>query len=181
MRATTLIAVALLCCSTASAQRRPDAEQSIARARAALAPFAMLVGTWDGDARASTGRGAWMSVSQHEQVEWHSFGTVLIVRGTGRSTEGANKGEVIFEALATIWYDDAQGKVRMRTHVDGGSVEPELEVRPDTIIWGFPVTGGRIRYTIAIKDGQWHEIGEFLREGAPPVETISMRLRRTGT
>jgi hypothetical protein len=181
LRASSLVAVALLSlATTAAAQRRPDAEQSIARAKAALAPFAILAGTWDGEARASTGRGQWMAVAQHEEVEWHSFGTVLLVRGTGRGTDGARKGEIVFEALATIWYDPEQDKVRMRTHNDGGSLEPAVEVRPDTIVWGFPVQGGRVRYTIAIKDGEWHEVGEFLREGAPPVVTVDMRLRRTG-
>jgi hypothetical protein len=180
LRPALLLAVAALSFTTAAgAQRRPDAEQSIARAKAALAPYAMLVGTWDGDARASVGRDRWVSVAQHEEVEWHSFGTVLLIRGTGRGTELANKGEVVFEALATIWYDAEQDKVRMRTHNDGGSVEPSLEVRPDTIVWGFPVQGGRVRYTIAVKDGTWHEVGEYLRDGGQPVRTVDMRLTRT--
>lgn len=181
MRTTLLIAAAILSLPAISAaQRRPDAEQAVARAKAALAPYAMLVGTWDGEARASIGRDQWMTVAQHEEVEWHSFGTVLLVRGTGRSIEAADKGDVVFEALATIWYDEEQDKVRMRTHVDGGSVEPTVEVKQDTIVWGFPVRGGRVRYTIAIENGQWHEVGHFIRDGAPPILTVDMRLRRTG-
>ena len=181
MRALALVALALFgITSSASAQRNPDAPRNIARAKAALAPFAMLVGSWEGDARGMGGRGQWVTVAQHEEVGWHAFGTVLFIRGTGRGTEAANKGEIVFEALATIWYDMEQDKVRMRTHVDGTSVEPEVEVRSDTIFWGFPVSGGRIRYTIAIHGDEWHEVGHFIREGAPPVVTVDMRLKRAG-
>jgi hypothetical protein len=35
-----------------------------------------------------------------------------------------------------------------------------------------------VRYTIAYNADRWHEIGEFLREGAPPFRTIEMDLRR---
>lgn len=180
MRATVLIAFALLTMSTsASGQRHPDAPKNIARAKAALAPYAMLVGTWDGDARASIGRDQWLTVSQNERVEWHSFETVLLIRGTGRSQQAADKGEIVFEALATLWYDAETDKVRMRTFVDGMSIEPAVDVKGDTITWGFPVSGGRVRYTIAITGDEWHEVGHFLREGAPPALTVDMRLRRT--
>lgn len=181
LRASALVVLAVVAiASSASAQRHPDAPRNIARAKAALAPYAMLAGTWDGEARASVGRDQWMTVAQHERVEWHAFGTVLLIRGTGRSLDAANKDEVVFEALATIWYDAEQDKVRMRTHVDGTSIEPAVEVKADTIIWGFPVSGGRIRYTIAVNGDEWHEVGHFIREGAPPVLTVDMRLRRSG-
>lgn len=171
--------VALLLATPLAAQRSPDAERNTARSRAALAPLSWLVGTWDGDARVVIGRDQQMLVKQHEQVEWHSLGTVMLIRGTGRSTEAANAGEVVFEATAMIWFDPAADKLRMRTHVDGGSTEPELEIKPDTVIWSFPVPGARIRYTIAHVNGTWHEVGHYIREGAPPVKTIDMRLTRT--
>jgi hypothetical protein len=46
------------------------------------------------------------------------------------------------------------------------------------MVWSFAVPGGRVRYVIALTDQTWHETGEFIREGAAPVRTIEMRLRR---
>ena len=102
-----------------------------------------------------------------------------MVRGQGRSLEPSNKDEIMFEAAATIWYDDATGKLKMRAHrAEGVSVEPDMELKPDTLIWGFAVPGGRIRFTMAYGNGEWHEIGHFLRDGAPPMTTIEMRLKK---
>jgi hypothetical protein len=173
-------AVLFLCVipSFAAAQGR-GAPPEGARARAALAPLARLVGEWEGDAVAMLGPGKKVTVRQHEYVDFGAGSTVLIVRGIGRSVDAANKGEVLFEAAASIWYDGEAGRLRMRAHrAEGVSVEPDLELRPDTLIWGFPVPGGRIRFTIAYGNNEWHEIGHFLREGAPPVTTIEMRLRK---
>ena len=85
---------------------------------------------------------------------------------------------VLFEAAAILWFDPDSGRVRMTTHRDGQSVEPRLEFRPDTLIWGFAVPGGRVRYSIAYTNDTWHEVGEFLREGAPAVRTIDLRLKK---
>ncbi len=161
-----------------SSAQDPGAERRIARSREALAPLAGLVGQWEGPARATVGPGRTLEARQSEDVAWGSNATVLIVRGTGRSVADADKGRILFEATAMIWYDPETDRVRMRTHRDGQSLEPELEIKPDTIIWGFDVPGGRVRYTTAFGGGRWHEIGEFLRAGAPPIRTMEMTLER---
>jgi hypothetical protein len=53
-----------------------------------------------------------------------------------------------------------------------------VQVRPDTLEWELAVPGGRVRYVIAFAGTVWHEVGHFLRDGAPPVQIIEMRLRR---
>jgi hypothetical protein len=121
-----------------------------------------------------------MRIAQHEDITWGSNGTVLIIKGTGRGTEAANAGQIIFEATAMVWFDAEAGRVRMMTHREGQSVEPTLEFKPDTLIWGFPVAGGRIKYTIAYTNDTWHEVGEFIRDGAAPFVTIDMKLTKTG-
>ncbi len=151
---------------------------AIARARTALAPLAPLRGQWEGDASAMMGPGRTLRILQSEDITWGASGTVLIIKGTGRGTEGPTAGEVLFEAAAMFWFDPDSGRVRMTTHRDGQSVEPGLEFRPDTLIWGFAVPGGRVRYIIAYTNDTWHEVGEFLREGAPSVRTIDLRLKK---
>lgn len=171
--------LALACLPPLASAQDPQAPARIERARAALAVLAPLVGMWEGEASIVVGRGTTRILRQHEDVTWGSMGTVLIVRGTGRSTEAANAGAIEFEATAIIWFDEESGRIRMRAHRDGRFLDPELEIRPDTLIWGFAVPGGRVRYTTAFGDDVWHEVGEFIREGAAPIRTFDMRLPRT--
>ncbi len=151
---------------------------AIAKAKAALAPLAPLVGQWEGDASAMMGPGRTLRIRQSEDITWGAAGTVIFIKGTGRGVEGPTAGQVVFEAAGMIWFDAEAGRVRMMTHRDGQAVEPTVEIRPDSLIWGFAVPGGRVRYTIAFGNDTWHEIGEFLREGAPPIPTAELRLRR---
>jgi hypothetical protein len=170
--------VTLTLITTTTAAQDPGAPARIQRAKEALAVLAPLVGQWEGNANAVVGRGQSRTFVQHEDVTWGSMGTVIVVRGTGRSTEAHNRGAIEFEATAIIWFDDEANKIRMRTHRDGRSLELDVDVKPDTIIWGFAVPGGRVRYTTAFGGDSWHEVGEFIREGAAPVRTMEMRLPR---
>ncbi len=147
------------------------------RERAAIAPLTKLVGIWEGPASAMIGPGQMHAAHQREVVELGAGGTVLIVRGTGRLKEENNR--VIHDAVATIWFDAATNKLKMRAHrMEGIAVEPELELKGDTLVWGFAVQGGRVRYTTVFSDTDWHEVGHFLREGAPPAVMMEMRLKK---
>jgi len=159
---------------SAQAPGMPDGSKE----RAGLAPLARLIGRWEGDATALVGR-EMKSVRQFEEVVPGAGSTVLMVRGTGRLKDG-NPGTIIYEAAATIWYDASAQKLRMRAHrMEGVAVEPEVELKGDTLVWGFNVMGGRVRYTTVFNDSSWHEVGHFLREGAPPMQTMEMRLKRS--
>ncbi|MBX9929373.1 MAG: hypothetical protein K2X99_10715 [Gemmatimonadaceae bacterium] len=157
---------------------RAAADAAIARARAALAPIASIVGEWEGDATVTAGPGRVVRVRQREEISWGASGTMLFIRGTGRSTDAATLGAVLFEAAATAWFDESTGRVRMQAHNDGRVLTVDVDVRPDTLVWGFDTPGGRVRYTIASGNNVFHEIGEFLRPGAPPVRTLEMTLAR---
>lgn len=168
--------LSLLAAPMALAAQDPQAAANTARARAALAPIAKMVGRWEGDAKVSMGPGEPMPVRQSEDIVWGAAQTVMIIRGTGRDPR---TGAIVFEAAGTLWYDLETQRLQFRTHRDGRSVAADVEIRPDTMVWGFGVPGGRVRYTIALTDDTWHEVGEFLREGAVPVRTIEMRLTRS--
>lgn len=153
----------------------PDPSAMAARSREALAPLARMVGQWEGEARVSEGPGDPIRVLQSEDIVWGAGGTMIFIRGTGRDP---NTRAISFEAAASIWFDPELGRVRMRTHRDGRTVEPEVEIKPDTIVWSFPVPGGKVRYVIALTDSTWHEEGFLERAGAPPFKMIDMRLRK---
>lgn len=158
--------------------RRAAIEATIAKARAALAPISAIVGEWEGDARILAGEGAPMTLRQHEAISWGAGETVVMIRGTGRSAEPANQGAIVFEAAAIVWSDGGSDSLRMRTFRDGRSLDVDAEVHGDTLVWGFPSSGGRVRYTIVARGDTYHEIGEFLRPGGAPIKTIEMTLRR---
>ena len=173
-RAVVTLLVSIPLSLSAQAPGMPDGSKE----RAGLAPLARLVGRWEGDATAMVDRQTKL-VSQVEEVVFGAGSTVLMVRGTGRLKDG-NPGTIIYEAAATIWYEAAAQKLRMRAHrMEGVAVEPELELKGDTLVWGFNVMGGRVRYTTIFSDSSWHEVGHFLREGAPPMQMMEMRLKRS--
>lgn len=169
---------AALALPTLALAQDPTQNAATKTARAALSPIARIVGQWEGEATISTGPGESMTVRQSENIEWAADSSVIIIRGTGRSTQAADKGRIVFEAAAFMWYDADSSKVKMRTFSGGRSVDARIAVRPDTVVWGFPVPGGEVRYTIAVDDERWHETGEFVRTGAPPVRTIELLLKR---
>jgi hypothetical protein len=154
----------------------PNAGALAQRSRDALAPIAKIVGQWSGEARVLEGPGEAIRVRQSEDVSFGAAGTVIQIRGTGRNPA---TDAISFEAVAMLWFDPQQGKVRMRSHRDGNSIEPEVELRPDTLVWGFQMPAGRVRYVIALSDSAWHEVGTFERSGAAPIQILDMRLRRT--
>lgn len=169
--------LALLCIAPTLDAQAPDPAALARRSREALAPIQRIVGQWEGQARAWEGPGEPIVVRQHEDVVFGAQGTVIQIRGTGRDP---GDGRVIFAAAATLWFDLQENRVRMRTHRDGNSVEAEVEIRPDTLVWGFPAAGGRVRYVIALTDSTWHEVGTFTREGMGSARTLEMHLRRSG-
>lgn len=167
--------VALCLLPAAAVAQAPDAAALVQRSRDALAPVAALVGQWEGEATIRRGPGEPTRVRQSEDILWGASGTVISIRGTGRDPA---TGATVFEAVGTLWFDPDLGKVRLRTHTDGRSVEADVEVRPDTLVWGFAVPGGRVRYVIALTADTWTETGDYIAEGRPPLRTTELRLRR---
>jgi hypothetical protein len=155
-------------------------QNSDAKAKAALAPLAKLVGKWDGEARVSLIPGATPQVvRQHYDVTSGPGGSTLNLRGIGRVTTPAGKDSVVLQVNATLYYDDALGRLRVRAKVaQGDSVLAEVEQRPDTLIWGFPIQAGRVRFTIAYSNTDWHEVGHFVMANGQSIPTVDMRLKK---
>ena len=161
----------------ASAQARGSSD---AKAKAALAPLTKLVGQWDGEARVSLIPGATPQVvRQHYDVTSGPGGTTMNLKGIGRATTPAGKDSVVLQVNATLFYDDALGKLRVRAKLaQGDSVLAEVEQRPDTLIWGFPIQAGRLRFTIAYSNTDWHEVGQLVLANGNSIPTVDMKLKK---
>src|SRR5688572_18875839 len=94
----------LVFAASAVAQYGPD----VAAQKEAMKKLSFLVGTWKGPATAYLPGGP-IKVTQTEQVEYRLGGLVLLVEGTGRLPDG----EVRFNALATISYDETAKQYRI--------------------------------------------------------------------
>jgi hypothetical protein len=67
----------------------------------------------------------------------------------------------------------------MRSYIASGQFgDFALSLIPGGVTWTREVPGGRVRNTAHIANGEWHEIGEFSRDGMTWTQIMEMRLRR---
>lgn len=164
----------LLFCALAFGQQRPNIELQ----KEAMSKLGFLTGKWTGEGWVQRGPGEPMRYKQTEEVVFKLDGLVLLIEGTGRDPQS---GEVTFNAMATVSYDEASKSYKMRSHSDGRYLETELKVSETGkgFEWGFAAGPGRVRYVMKIDDaGAWVETGEFLRDGAPPMKMLEMKVQK---
>jgi hypothetical protein len=46
------------------------------------------------------------------------------------------------------------------------------------VVWTREVPGGRVRNTARYTSDEWHEVGEFSRDGTSWTQVMELRLRR---
>jgi hypothetical protein len=171
MRIATLAFLLAFTC-TADAQQQPN----IAAQRDAMKRLAFLAGTWSGDALVIRGPDKPIKVRQTEQVQFKLIDTVLLIEGVGRDI---GTGEVLFNALATVSYDDVAGVYRFRAYNDGRYLDTELKVLENGFEWGYKAGPAAVRFLMRLNEkGEWTEIGEVTVGSTPPRKTFDMTLRR---
>ena len=154
--------------------QRPDSN-SVEAQRAAMQKLAFLAGQWSGPATIRRGPGEPMHLTQTENVEYKLDGLVMVVEG--KSTDSS--GKVVFNALATIAYDDAAHQYRFRAYNDGHYLDTELTVADKGFSWGFTAGPAHIVNTMHVTDkGEWSEVTEATVGGNPPRPSVEMLLQR---
>jgi hypothetical protein len=151
-----------------------DPASRLAAQREAMQALAFLDGAWRGDAWAQEARGA---IVHTERVGLLLDGTVRVVEGHSYGTSG----ETVFNAFGIISYDPVRRTYSIRSYAMGYAADFPLTVRPDGYSWNQSMgRGGTVRYTATISGDAWREVGERIADGAAPVRTFEMRLRRIG-
>lgn len=172
---------AVLASAPALAQQAPHAPPAgmwdpaarLAAQREAMRALAFLDGAWRGPAQAE----GYGDLVQTERVGTLLDGSVRLVEGRGYDASGAT----VFNAFAVISFDPVQRSYSIRAYSNGFVGDYPLTVRPDGFDWSQPAgPGATIRYTATVRDGEWHEVGQRVAEGAPPQRMIELRVRRIG-
>lgn len=172
----TLSRAAAFACGAVQAQMTPDAVALMNAQRQAMAPLAVLDGTWRGTAKIFTPGGATRELVQTERAGSMLSGTVKVVEGRGYGTDGSLE----FNAFAVISYVPATGRHVFNSWAQGHKGEYAFETRPDGFVWTLKYGPVTIRHTATVKGDRWVEIGERLQEGQPPVRMVEMNLQRIG-
>ena len=152
--------------------RQPD----VAAQKAAMKKLEFLAGKWEGDAKVLRGPGEPIAVRQSEDVQMKLDGLLMVVEGTGRDPQS---GKVVFNAMATISFDDAAGIYRFRSYSEGRYLDTEIRVTEKGFEWGMEMGPAKVRYTMKLNEkGEWVELGEVVFGTAPPRKTMEMTVRR---
>ena len=144
--------------------------------RDAMARLAFMDGEWRGTA-AINGPGGRTTLTQTERVGPHLGGSIRVVEGRGYAADGTTQ----FNAFAIIGWDERTQAYTFHTYAQGYQGDYPFEATEDGFRWQTPAgPGATIQYVATIKDGRWHEVGHYVREGQTPLPYIEMDLRRVG-
>lgn len=172
MHRLSLFAAALLALPLAAQMREPD----LVRQRAEMKKLEFLVGEWSGPASVLRNPRQPVQLTQHESVQYKLGGLVLLVEGTGRNAEG----QVVFNAMATISWDEAAGVYKFRSHSEGRYLETDLRlIEGPGFEWGFTAGPAQVLNRMKLTpEGAWAETTEVTIGNAPARKTLEMTVRK---
>jgi hypothetical protein len=157
--------------------QQPGAQAMMSSQRAAMEALSFMDGAWRGSAWTGTPDGKRHTLTQTERVGPLLGGTVKLVEGRGYETDGRTS----FNALGVISYNPATRKYSIQSYASGMAGAFPLEATGKGFVWQIPAGPNAIvRFTATFERGTWHEIGERVVEGAPPMKIFEMRLTRLG-
>jgi hypothetical protein len=169
-----LTVVAFLCAFTAFAQM-PGAPSQ--REMDQMKRLEFMVGRWEGSGWVLSPDGTRQEFKGVETVQRKLQGRALLVEGRFE-----HDGVVSHETLGVLTFNEPADGYRLRVYLFNG---PHGEHRFEALEegpgfrWFLEFGEMRMRYTTRITpEGEWHEVGEVLREGETPLQFFEMRLKR---
>lgn len=178
LRSVSAAALAVFALSTAipaAAQVAPSPTGSQAQ-RTAVGALDFLDGEWRGEAVINMPGGR-LVLTQTERVGSLLGGSVKVIEGRGYAADGATG----FNALAILSWDERAGRYSFRSYANGYSGDYPFERTEGGFRWETPAgPNAKIQYVATVRDGVWHEVGDYVADGQPPRRFIEMRLTRVG-
>jgi hypothetical protein len=171
---TTLLAGAFLISFSVSLAAQQAVANSVDVQREAMRKLSFLAGRWSGPVTIVRGAGEALHLTQTEDVEYKLDGLVLLIEGKSTSADG----KVLFNALATIAYDDVSHTYRFRAYNDGHYLDTELSVPANGFSWSFTAGPAHILNTMHLSGkGEWDEVTEVTVGSNPPHRSLEMQLQ----
>lgn len=144
----------------------------------AMRRLAWLAGEWQGTGTMMRGPGQQHEGSIVERAAFHAGGHALTFEGLGKAAVAGGDSIVVHDAFGVIWHDGTDFRLKA-FRASGHTVDPDIEVTENRIVWAFDERVGRIRFTVShLPDGRWHEIGEMSRDGTTWLKFFEMDLTR---
>lgn len=150
---------------------------NISAERAALGKLDFMLGTWKGTGWMMLGPGKKAEFTQTEIVERRLDGSLITVEGDGR--DAANPERHIHSAFATLYFLAIPHEYHFTAFSAGNRVDVIPVIGDKTFQWGFDAPYGKTRFTLDYTTGQWHETGEFSRDGKTWTKNFEMTLTRS--
>jgi hypothetical protein len=166
----------ILAATPIAAPAQPDPAPRLAAQREAIGRLSFMDGTWRGTAWTLTREGR-HELTQTERVGAFLGGTVRVVEGRGYEADGT----ISFNALGVISYDPDTSRYSFSAWAQGRGGDFPFQVTDTGFTWETPAgPGAIIRYTATVRNGTWHEVGDRIAPGQPPLRVVELNLRRVG-
>lgn len=176
-----LVAVLLAACALVGAGVAHAQAPDPAPVQEAIGRLDFMVGRWRGQAWQQRG-GERVQTEMLEVVERKLGGAVLLVEGRGTVPVPGAEGRVVHHALGVISFDPQAGRYTLRSYLSTGqSGDFTLTPVEGGVSWTREVPGGRIRNTARYTASEWHEVGEFSRDGSSWTQVMELRLQKETT
>jgi hypothetical protein len=173
----------LAACGGAGGSPKPAAAPSVpavtptASLVAPMAKLAFMRGVWVGPATGVGQDGKPYKVTQTERMGPMLGGDIIVIEGRGYEADGTTG----FNAFAVASFDQQTQKYELRSYTQGMAGTFELTPNPDGYVWEIPAgPDAVIRFTATVTADHWREVGEYVANGAAPVQTFEMNLQKVG-
>jgi hypothetical protein len=172
------ILLTLICILAAgAAAQAPDAAALIAAEKEAIKPLSYMFGVWRGPASTVMPDGTKHELIQTERIGPFLDGSVIVVEGRGYDIKTK---AVSFNAFGTISFSPRTKKYTLHSYAQGQAGDFSIVPTADGYVWEIPAGPMTIRYTMALKNGVWNEVGDRIMPGKEPVRFFEMNLKRVG-
>jgi hypothetical protein len=140
-----------------------------------------LVGRWKGEATTKRANAPSTKILQEENIQFKLDTTILLIEGTGRSTEAGNA--IMFNALAIVSYDVTKKEFKFKSYVmDGNQTDAYFKIVSENHFeWGFDIANNaKIRYDMVLnpQEKSWIEKGEYSPDGNVWYPYIELKLKK---
>lgn len=171
-----IASVAWLMALSPAVAQQPGVDTRLAAQRDAMAALASLDGEWRGTSTFHAPNGKTYVSPHTERIGPFLDGTVKVIEGRSYKPDGS----LAFNAFAIVSYDPDTQAYHFRSYAMGHANDFPFEATADGFAWETTSDRGTTRYTTTIEDGTWHEVGERIVPGQPPVRFIELKLQRIG-